>query len=304
MPSLVVAFLSESSKFLLFDGSVCRDTVWISAGSNTLPQAAESCSMGSTSYCCITAWVIFFFSILLVCLKAPSKRILDSDYGIHTMILFPTPVEGSPISPIQSEEESFGRRHDSSSEDPIFSGSQVRSMLDDRSEIHLSMGFSNCTSEDLGRNDSENPLDSMESLSGYFSPCNPSSVSEWLRPLDGNDDRHSPYSIKSSPMEEDEDRSSSSSSTRSQSPTTNKGAKIIDHVVSESPLQTAERMQVVTSSLERRDLNKRFLKEMDHSFEQNWDASHTKDGGNEKEDDLHFLQSPHHLISISSRHSI
>ena len=267
MPSLVAAFLSEGSKFLLFDASMCRNTVWFPSGSDSLPQIAESCSLGSSSYCCIAAGVAFFFSLLLVCAKAPTKRILDTDYGTRTMVLVDPPTsDESPTNLVRNGEETYGER-DICSDDPDFSMSRVSSLLDDRSEMHLSTGVSR-SSRDY-RSDPENPLDSADSLSGYFSPSSRAHqdlVRERLRSLDG----HSTYSLNASRIEEGEDDSSSSSGERF-NPTNKNNAtelRVKDKSVSESRLHTAERLRL-SSSAESRDLIERFVKEVDHSFAEN-----------------------------------
>ena len=268
MPALVAAFLSEGSKFLLFDASMCRNTVWFPAGSDSVPQIAESCSLGSSSYCCIAAGVAFFFSLLLVCVKVPTKRILDSDYGSRIMVVVaPRIRDESPANVMRNGEES-SRERDMYSDDPNFSESRVSSIPDDRSEMHLSIGVSR-SSRDY-RSDPENPLDSADSLSGYFSSSSSRAhndlVRERLRSLDGN----SAYSRNASRIEEGEDDSSSSSVEQCNPTHTNKkGATELQvKPVSESRLHTAERLRL-SSSTESRDLIERFVKEVNHAFADN-----------------------------------
>jgi hypothetical protein len=77
----MAAFLAEGSKFLFFDTSICRNTVWFPSGADSLPRAAEECTLGSTGHYAIAAGTVFFLCLLLVCLKAPDKRILETHYG-------------------------------------------------------------------------------------------------------------------------------------------------------------------------------------------------------------------------------
>jgi hypothetical protein len=77
----MAAFLSEGSKFLFFDTSICRNTVWFPSGADSLPRVAEECTLGTTGASSIAGGIIFFLSLILVCLKAPEKRELQSQYG-------------------------------------------------------------------------------------------------------------------------------------------------------------------------------------------------------------------------------
>ena len=81
LPSLMAAFLAEGSKFLFFDTSICRNTVWYPSGDESLPRVAEDCSLGATGHYAIAGGAIFFASLILVCLKAPKRRDLDTNYG-------------------------------------------------------------------------------------------------------------------------------------------------------------------------------------------------------------------------------
>ena len=76
-----MAFLAEGSKFLMFDTAICRTALWTPEGVNSLPQKAESCSLGSTAVYTIISGCIFFVALMFVCLKAPKKRTLDESYG-------------------------------------------------------------------------------------------------------------------------------------------------------------------------------------------------------------------------------
>ena len=81
MPACMVAFLASSSKFLFFDTSICHANLWYPSGEESVPRSAESCGLGKTSYFAIAASTSFFISLVVICLKAPTKRVLVPDYG-------------------------------------------------------------------------------------------------------------------------------------------------------------------------------------------------------------------------------
>jgi len=81
LPSLLVAFLCQGSKFLFLDTAICQSSLWFPTGTESLPQRARSCSLGKTSYFSIAAGISLFLSLFLVCLTSPRKRKLNEDYG-------------------------------------------------------------------------------------------------------------------------------------------------------------------------------------------------------------------------------
>eukprot|EP00545_Synedropsis_sp_CCMP1620_P005323 CAMPEP_0119022060 /NCGR_PEP_ID=MMETSP1176-20130426/27224_1 /TAXON_ID=265551 /ORGANISM="Synedropsis recta cf, Strain CCMP1620" /LENGTH=445 /DNA_ID=CAMNT_0006976801 /DNA_START=37 /DNA_END=1374 /DNA_ORIENTATION=+ len=81
LPSILVAFLSEGSKFLFLDTAVCQSSIWYPSGADSLPQSANSCTIGKSAYFSIAAGVCFFVCLLLVCFRSPEKRQLDEDFG-------------------------------------------------------------------------------------------------------------------------------------------------------------------------------------------------------------------------------
>ena len=81
LPSLMCAFLTEGSKFLIFDTSVCRSTAWYPSGADSLPRVARECKLGATGTYTIASVSLFFLCLILVCLKAPEKRELKPFYG-------------------------------------------------------------------------------------------------------------------------------------------------------------------------------------------------------------------------------
>lgn len=82
LPAVLVAFLAEGSKFLMFDSACCRSSLWTPTGVDSLAQRAESCDLGSTAVHTIISGCIFFIALMFVCLKAPEKRLLDESYGL------------------------------------------------------------------------------------------------------------------------------------------------------------------------------------------------------------------------------
>lgn len=82
LPIVMVAFIAEGSKFLLFDIGVCRTSVWLPSGVNSLPQKAESCELGESAYYSIAAGAFLLVGLLLVCLRVPHERELDPHFGM------------------------------------------------------------------------------------------------------------------------------------------------------------------------------------------------------------------------------
>lgn len=73
LPSVMIAFISEGSKFLMFDTALCRSAMWYE-GSLLVPQQAEACSMGDTAWFACAAGVLHFWALVCVCLRAPERR--------------------------------------------------------------------------------------------------------------------------------------------------------------------------------------------------------------------------------------
>jgi len=76
----MISFISESSKFLVFDTGLCRNAMWY-RGSYLVPQTAESCTLGETGWFACAAGVVHFWALVCVCLKAPKRRTLDKSFG-------------------------------------------------------------------------------------------------------------------------------------------------------------------------------------------------------------------------------
>ncbi|KAL3915979.1 MAG: hypothetical protein SGILL_005389 [Bacillariaceae sp.] len=83
LPALLAAFLSEGSKFLFLDTAICRNTVWFPPGADSSPRIASGCSLGVTGKLAIAAASIFFFSLVVVCLRSPERRDLELYYGME-----------------------------------------------------------------------------------------------------------------------------------------------------------------------------------------------------------------------------
>ena len=83
LPSIMVAFISEGSKFLIFDSALCRNSLWYRGGTEVLvPEKAESCAMGETGWFACAAGILHFWALVCVCLKAPERRILSKTFGV------------------------------------------------------------------------------------------------------------------------------------------------------------------------------------------------------------------------------
>lgn len=80
LPSVMVAFISEGSKFLLFDSAACRQNMWY-RGSLQVAERAESCSMGESAWFACAAGILHFWALVCVCLRAPERRTLHQTLG-------------------------------------------------------------------------------------------------------------------------------------------------------------------------------------------------------------------------------
>jgi hypothetical protein len=82
LPLVMIAFIAEGSKFLIFDIALCRNSLWLPSGVDSLPQSAESCELGTSALAGIAAGSLLLVVLLAVCLKVPEYRDLDPDYGV------------------------------------------------------------------------------------------------------------------------------------------------------------------------------------------------------------------------------
>ena len=81
LPALLIAFISEGSKFLFLDTAACRSALWYPSGTDSLPVVAQSCHLGKTSYYAMAATAAFFICLIMVCVLSPKKRELDENFG-------------------------------------------------------------------------------------------------------------------------------------------------------------------------------------------------------------------------------
>lgn len=83
LPSTMLSFISEGSKFLLLDIALCRNAVWFPSGVDSLPERAENCTLGSSGFIGVAAGSAYLVALLFVCLHSPEKRDLDPNYGVE-----------------------------------------------------------------------------------------------------------------------------------------------------------------------------------------------------------------------------
>lgn len=81
LPLVMVAFIAEGSKFLLFDISMCGNSIWLPSGVDSIPQTADSCTLGTSAIYGMVSGALFLVALLLVCLYTPQRRTLDPQYG-------------------------------------------------------------------------------------------------------------------------------------------------------------------------------------------------------------------------------
>jgi hypothetical protein len=84
LPTTMLSFIAEGSKFLLFDIALCREEVWFPSGVDSLPEVAQSCKLGSSAFFGIAAGVMHLLSLICIFIKSPKKRTLDASYGIYS----------------------------------------------------------------------------------------------------------------------------------------------------------------------------------------------------------------------------
>lgn len=80
LPIVMLTFIAEGSKYLLFDVALCSNPLWFPEGVNQTPQQAHGCSLGWSGQMGIAAGSLFLMALLIVCLLNPRKRELDLDY--------------------------------------------------------------------------------------------------------------------------------------------------------------------------------------------------------------------------------
>jgi hypothetical protein len=78
---MIASFLAEGSKFLFFDTAICHKSLWYPPGDDSLPRPAESCTLGDAGIFTVASTAVFLVSLLIVCIRSPKYRQLDSNYG-------------------------------------------------------------------------------------------------------------------------------------------------------------------------------------------------------------------------------
>jgi len=82
LPLVMLSFIAEGSKFLIFDIALCSNAIWLPSGVDSRPQSAEGCGLGQSGIFGVTAAALFLVSLLMICLNTPEQRVLDPDYGL------------------------------------------------------------------------------------------------------------------------------------------------------------------------------------------------------------------------------
>jgi len=83
LPSSLVLLLAGGAKFLFFDTEICRTALWLPSEGDPIPQKAEGCHLSRDSIISICTSVLSLICVLLICLKAPTRRELDENFGMR-----------------------------------------------------------------------------------------------------------------------------------------------------------------------------------------------------------------------------
>ncbi len=73
--------LAGGAKFLFFDTEICRSALWLPSEGDPNPQKAEGCHLSDDSIINIITCVLSLACVLLICLRAPTRRTLDQNFG-------------------------------------------------------------------------------------------------------------------------------------------------------------------------------------------------------------------------------
>lgn len=280
LPALMASFLAEGSKFLFFDTSICRASIWYPSGADSLPRIAEDCSLGATGHYAIAAGAVFFLCLILVCLKAPEKRKLDTEYGLE---LDPDVSDlDSPRQYGQSEssfvpagsadiydlEGGSQDRYSSTSQPPL---SRIRTTPNNAHNVHLTPAGARKVSrvdpdysygDETGTEYSESYNKHSSTSASDDNKVEDDLISERLKNLDPEEDR---YTAK--PQEEFEDeRGPNDRYQPSKPPATAGKSSGKSKNISESRLHTIERMKLNTTG-ESEDMIEKFVNELNVSFQ-------------------------------------
>lgn len=83
LPSTLLMLLAGTAKFLFFDTEICRSALWVPSGEDSTAQKVESCQLSKDSIISIVTSVLSLLCVLLICLRAPTRRKLDENYGMR-----------------------------------------------------------------------------------------------------------------------------------------------------------------------------------------------------------------------------
>ncbi|KAL3798802.1 hypothetical protein HJC23_004590 [Cyclotella cryptica] len=80
LPASILSMLTGSAKFLFFDAQICSEDLWF-AENSTLPVPPQSCQIGDSAVYAIASVAAYFLCTILICIRSPTKRTLDPNYG-------------------------------------------------------------------------------------------------------------------------------------------------------------------------------------------------------------------------------
>jgi hypothetical protein len=261
----MTAFLAEGSKFLFFDTSICRNTVWFPSGADSLPRVAEECTLGSTGYYAVAAGTIFFLSLILVCLKAPDKRELEPHYG----------------DDYDHGGDDLESAHDFDPSGESYGDGGSREMYDANDSEDRDYAYAPRAAQDELPEKRFSPEDSVEldfdanmseQTSVDFRDDDDNLISERLKNLDPSEDK---YTAK--PKDDLEDGTPDD---RYQP--TKPSIEKPEPIVSESRLHTVEKMELNTTG-DSQDLIEKFVSDLNVSFQVEVEEEETKKEKQEKE---------------------
>lgn len=289
LPLVIVAFLAEGTKLIFIDSNICQTKVWYPSGVDSLPQKAQSCSLGKTGYYTIAAVTIFLVSFLMICFSSPKKRLLDENYGISYHLEEGSEQGSCPETTFQGEEaifiptignEGYILRKGNPRQPSTIGKSRGESSYDDHS-------FEEGTyvSNDSQRS-SPNNIVKEEGISrtiGSFdcmaTTTSPSLVSNHRPTMESSsdggshrDDIEEPSSGRKLIMQEarDDDTSHTERPILPKKPTVQaSNTKIPSPVVriSDSRLSRAEKLQLATQTKESSELIDKFVMDLDKAFQ-------------------------------------
>lgn len=80
LPASILAMLTGGAKFLFFDAKICSEELWFADPAES-PVAPQSCNMGDSAVYAVASVAAYFLCTILICVRSPTKRTLDPDYG-------------------------------------------------------------------------------------------------------------------------------------------------------------------------------------------------------------------------------